>query len=157
VEIRVESETGGGRALVRLTVADTGHGVPPEIASKLFKPFSPGDPSYSRMQQGAGLGLAVAKRIVDLLQGQIGFESEPGHGAAFWFTLPVAKFAAVSGETASEGPAPSGLSILLFAPHAEEQITALLTPFGNDVRAARDVVDAIARASRQKFDAIIAD
>jgi signal transduction histidine kinase/HPt (histidine-containing phosphotransfer) domain-containing protein len=156
VEIRVESETSGGAPRVRLTVADTGQGVPPEIASKLFKPFSPGDPSYSRMQQGAGLGLAVAKRIVDLLHGEIGFESEPGSGAAFWFTLPVSHSKAASEERA-EGPAPSGLSLLVFAPQAEEQLTALLAPFGNAIHKARDAVDAISRASREHFDAIVVD
>ena len=158
VEIRVESETSGGTTRVRLTVADTGHGVPPEIASKLFKPFSPGDPSYSRMQQGAGLGLAVAKRIVDLLHGEIGFESEPGSGAAFWFTLPVSRDAQEPhAEEIAEAPAPAALSLLVFAPQAEEELGALLTPFGNAIHKARDAVDAISRASREHFDALIVD
>lgn len=158
VEIRVESETTGKTPLVRLTVADTGHGVPPEVAATLFKPFSPGDPSYSRMQQGAGLGLAVAKRIVDLLHGEIGFESEPGSGAAFWFTLPVsASQSGASEEAAPEASAPTGLSILVFAPQAQDQLEHLLAPFGNTLHAAKDVVEAISRASREHFDVIVAD
>ena len=111
------------------------------------------------MQQGAGLGLAVAKRIVDFLGGQIGYESEPGSGAAFWFTLPVSGAATDedSEERAGEGPAPSQLFVLVFAPQAEAQIRGLLEPFGNRVESARDVVDAIARAGREIFDAIIVD
>src|SRR4029077_2518539 len=90
VDIRVEKETQqDGHDFIRVSVADTGHGVPPEMTHRLFKPFSPGDTSYTRSQQGAGLGLSVAKRVVELAGGQIGFDSEPGAGAVFWFSLPV--------------------------------------------------------------------
>ena len=67
VEIRVERD--GRRTAVRFCVTDTGHGVPKEIAANLFKPFTPGDASYARQQQGAGLGLAVVKRIVEAAGG----------------------------------------------------------------------------------------
>ncbi len=158
VEIRVETESNGSDSRVRFTVADTGLGVPVEVAAQLFKPFSPGDPSYSRMQQGAGLGLAVAKRIVDSLNGEIGFESEPGSGSQFWFTLPVSRSpASALANLSSDSPAPTGLSLLLYIPQSQTQIGNLLAPFGNKVTAADDVVDAIARASRESYDAIIAD
>ncbi len=153
VEIRVEADA---NATVRFTIADTGLGVPNDVAARLFKPFSPGDPSYTRAQQGAGLGLAVAKRIVESLGGQIGFESEPGAGAAFWFTLPVSTAAA------NEKPvetmtvqAPTDLSLLVFAPDAHAEIASLLEPYGNDVYIAEDLVDAIACAGRGTYDAIV--
>ena len=72
---------------VRFSVTDTGDGVAPEMAHLLFKPFSPGDSSYARHEQGAGLGLAVAKRMIEQAGGSIGFSSQPGEGAQFLFTL----------------------------------------------------------------------
>jgi signal transduction histidine kinase/HPt (histidine-containing phosphotransfer) domain-containing protein len=156
VEIRVEREPNG---FVRFTVADTGLGVPKEVAGRLFQPFSPGDPSYTRAQQGAGLGLAVAKRIVESLGGEIGFESEPGAGAAFWFTLPELQggsgITAVPLAGAMAAPAPTDMSLLVFAPEANAAIAGLLEPFGNDVYIAEDLVDAIACAGRGTYDAII--
>ena len=67
--------------------------VDPALAGQLFKPFSMGDSSYTRKEQGAGLGLAVTKRIVEQAGGAIGFDSQPGEGAQFFFTLPVSGLA----------------------------------------------------------------
>ena len=67
---------------MRFSVTDTGLGVAPEVAQHLFKPFSPGDSSYARKQQGAGLGLAVAKRIIEQAGGSIGFEQQAGRRRA---------------------------------------------------------------------------
>src|SRR3954471_19746512 len=86
--------TEDGRA-VRFSVSDTGHGVAPELALRLFNPFSLGDASYSRKEQGAGLGLAVAKRVVEQAGGSIGYAGKPGEGAQFFFTLPVSGAAPV--------------------------------------------------------------
>ena len=96
VDIRLEV-TEDGQA-VRFLVTDTGHGVAPEIAHLLFKPFSTGDSSYARRQQGAGLGLAVAKRVIEQAGGSIGFSSEPGAGSQFVFTLPISGTAAGQAE-----------------------------------------------------------
>jgi signal transduction histidine kinase/HPt (histidine-containing phosphotransfer) domain-containing protein len=161
VEVRLEEiRDEAGERCVRFAVADTGLGVTPQVAHHLFDPFTPGDNSYARNQQGAGLGLAVAKRIVDQAGGRIGFESVPGEGALFFFTLPVSGLARarpdLSGET-SVAP-PSGLALLVHAsaPGVAAGIANLLEPFGNRVVAASGLADAIARAARERFDAIIA-
>ena len=161
VDIRLDGEQDdSGHHFVRFTISDTGLGVAPEVAGQLFKPFTPGDSSYARYQQGAGLGLAVAKRIVDQAGGRIGFESLPGQGALFFFTLPVSGVAGArpdfSGET-SVAP-PSGLTLLVHAgaPGVAAAVANLLEPFGNRIVAASGLADAIARAARDRFDTIIA-
>jgi signal transduction histidine kinase/HPt (histidine-containing phosphotransfer) domain-containing protein len=161
VEVRLEEiRDAAGERCVRFAVADTGQGVPPQVAPLLFDPFTPGDNSYTRRQQGAGLGLAVAKRIVDQAGGRIGFESVPGEGAIFFFTLPVSGIAGgrpdFSGETSAAPP--SGLTLLVHAgaPGVAAAIANLLEPFGNRVVTASGLADAIARAGRDRFDAIIA-
>ena len=161
IEVRLdEHHDSQGERFVRFTVSDTGLGVAPEVAHLLFHPFTPGDNSYARAQQGAGLGLAVAKRIVDQAGGVIGFESIYGEGAQFFFTLPVSGTAGLSargpGSEASITP-PSGLTLLLHAsvPGVAADLARLLEPFGNRVTIADGLADAAARAGRESHDAII--
>jgi len=161
VEIRlVEEIRDQGGSAVRFNVIDTGHGVPQEIADKLFKAFAPGDTSYTRPHQGAGLGLAVVKRVAEAAGGEAGFESAPGAGSTFWFTIPAAsntdaRTGAVAAIDAS--PAPTGLSLLVFVHDnpAERHLADLLEPFGNTLQCAEGVADAVARAARGRFDLII--
>ncbi len=157
VEIRVEAAEDGA---VRFCVSDTGQGVAPGMASHLFNPFSLGDTSYARKEQGAGLGLAVAKRVVEQAGGRIGFSSKPGEGAQFFFTLPVSGSAPVMSlrEPENRQPAPSGLCLLLFLNSREvaDGLTRLLEPFGNRLHVAETMAEAVERASKDRFDAIIA-
>jgi signal transduction histidine kinase/HPt (histidine-containing phosphotransfer) domain-containing protein len=162
VDIRLDAVTGkDGHAAVRFTVSDTGTGVTPDAAKALFSPFTPGDSSYARREQGAGLGLAVAKRIVEQAQGEIGFEDLGGEGSQFFLTLPVSGSMAGAADAGSagenqQGP-PSGLSLLVCvgAPGANAVIARLLEPFGNKLAIAENLADAIERGARQNFDAII--
>lgn len=77
-----------GEGKLRVTVADTGAGIPPEDLPHIFERFWRGEKSRSRAGGGTGLGLAIAKHIVELHGGTIGAESAPGEGAKLWFALP---------------------------------------------------------------------
>jgi signal transduction histidine kinase len=73
--------------VVRAEISDTGPGIPPAEQPKLFARFS--QLSKSSRLGGAGLGLSIAKALVEAHGGAIGVESHDGQGTTFWFTLPV--------------------------------------------------------------------
>lgn len=83
-QVLVEAREEGDRLVV--TVADDGPGVPEGEQDEIFNPLKRG--SAGLETDGAGMGLAISKRIVESHGGSIGVESEPGKGATFWFTLP---------------------------------------------------------------------
>lgn len=81
--------TGNSEQLLRFAVTDTGSGIAPEQQVKIFEPFIQADNSSCRRFGGIGLGLSICKDLVELMQGRIGCQSEPGAGTTFWFEIPV--------------------------------------------------------------------
>jgi len=93
-------------ALLRLEVRDTGIGIPPEVAKRLFTAFEQADNSMSRQYGGTGLGLAITKKLAQAMGGAVGVDSIEGVGSCFWLTArlrKVAPQAAVPPVAATEG------------------------------------------------------
>jgi signal transduction histidine kinase/CheY-like chemotaxis protein len=89
-------ESSENRALLKISVEDTGPGIAPERKSEVFDKFRQLDGSSTRRHTGTGLGLSITRELVQLMDGRIEVDSVPGQGSTFWFTLPVALDQAVT-------------------------------------------------------------
>jgi PAS domain S-box-containing protein len=90
--VRVWGERRG--QAVRINVQDQGPGIPADFRERIFEKFSQADASTTREKGGTGLGLHIARRFVEHMQGRIGYESELGRGSTFWIELPITQGAA---------------------------------------------------------------
>lgn len=143
------------RPLLRVTVRDTGPGIPAAKQADIFAPFKQGETDVNRPSPGLGLGLSVAKETVGALGGAIALESAPGEGAAFSFTVPVALAAAPA-----SGVVASGQAHALLAednPTSRIVLSAMLSSLGFDVMSVETGAEALAAAARNDFELIVMD
>jgi hypothetical protein len=106
-------DEGAGHVTVRMSVTDTGIGIPPELQANLFQWFSQAQGNGPRRAVGTGLGLAICRRLAELMEGRIGVESTPGRGSTFWVELPLEKPAQPRLATADLEPSYPGLYVLV--------------------------------------------
>ncbi len=89
VVVRVMLDGDDEEELVTFSVRDTGIGLDPLLGDRLFEPFTQGESDTTRRYGGTGLGLSISKKLVKGMQGGMGFDSTPGKGSTFWFSLPL--------------------------------------------------------------------
>ncbi|WP_053225689.1 hybrid sensor histidine kinase/response regulator [Solirubrobacter soli] len=146
---------------LRFEVRDTGIGVDPERVERLFDSFAQADSSTTRRYGGTGLGLAISRQLAEMMGGEIGATSEPGHGSTFWFTvdLPVAE-----ARPPSFPPELAGLDVLVIDDNAtnREILERRLASWRMRCETATDGVNGLQRvrereAAGRPFDLILLD
>ncbi|MFO7978870.1 MAG: ATP-binding protein, partial [Bacteroidales bacterium] len=157
----------GNHLQIKISVTDTGIGIPEEMQDKLFVPFSQIDNKDARNYEGTGLGLSICKELATLLGGEIGFESEHHKGSTFWFTFPaqvsepVQNLPNTSQEDEPEDEAKSNGSLrILFADDKvvnQKVVSLMLQSIGHDVSLASNGQEALNAFKPGKFDLILMD
>jgi PAS domain S-box-containing protein len=95
LDIDLLSRLRPGQERLLITVSDTGIGIPDKDIPKIFEPFTQVEGTYTKSHGGAGLGLNIVKRLVRLMKGSLSIESEEGKGTTVYFSVPLARPAAV--------------------------------------------------------------
>ncbi|HEY9235032.1 MULTISPECIES: hybrid sensor histidine kinase/response regulator [Phenylobacterium] len=159
VSLEAQAIAQGDHMALRFRVSDTGVGLTPDRAARLFKRFSQGDASVSRTHGGTGLGLAICKGLVELMGGHIAVEPPSGAGAVFGIEIP-APVADAQTQAAPESPVqPLAAKVLLVDDHpANRELAAtVLDILGCEVTLAEDGEEAVTAAASRAFDLILMD
>jgi|AntAceMinimDraft_5_1070358.scaffolds.fasta_scaffold02221_2 CheY-like chemotaxis protein len=154
VRIELESET-AMHQVIKVSVRDTGIGIPQEAQAKLFTRFSQVDSSTTRNYGGTGLGLAISKQLVELMSGTIGVTSASGAGSTFWFSVVLEKAESLSEE---KRRLPSESCPILVVSHNTSACNVLagyLETWGADVSTAVDENEAQIYLSARSVDTVI--
>ncbi len=161
VRVALRAQSGA----IVLSVADSGIGISEEQQARLFEPFMQADSTITRRFGGTGLGLALCRRLVDLMGGTIALHSTPGQGSEFVVTLPFAVTDVAPEATVDPAQAPSADSLpanvrVLAADDQaanRELIRMQLEALGYRVDMAEDGNDALQRFNAQPYDLVLTD
>ncbi len=164
---RLDAEA-GDHVVVRFEVADTGIGIAPDVLPRLFSVFEQADNSMTRIYGGAGLGLAITRKLAELMGGAVGVTSTPGVGSTVWFTARLRKAepaAEAEPVAAAESPEEAlqrqfrDRRILLVDddPDNREITRLLLRSVWPKIDTAADGVEAVEMAGRNTYDLVLMD
>ncbi len=153
----------GDTIRVRFAVRDTGIGLTPEQRERLFKSFQQADTSTSRKYGGTGLGLAIAKQLAELMNGEVGVDSEYGKGSTFWFTAKFKRSTVVERQLLPE-PDLRGLRILVvddndLARTVLEDLLVSMTFHVEQAPSGKQAIAKVRNAAQQNnpFDVVLLD
>ena len=143
--------------VLRFEVIDTGIGIAPEVCKKLFSSFTQADNTTSRKYGGTGLGLSISKKLVELMNGEIGVESKEGKGSTFWFEIPTEEIS--TDEARVELPDLEGISVLSVEDHPQgaKEILTSLRAMGAEVEQCGSCAEGMALALQRRFDVAVID
>lgn len=130
----------------RFEIMDTGIGVPPHIQKRILDSFFQADDSTTRKYGGAGLGLAICRKLVAFMGGEMGVSSEPGKGSTFWFTIRLARQPGPPKGASQPSQALSGLQLLIVDDNktTQEVLQKQVTVWGMHVSSAENALEALA-------------
>jgi PAS domain S-box-containing protein len=145
-------------------VADTGIGIPDEKIEVIDEAFTQVEGSYTRKQQGAGLGLTIAKELISLMEGTLAFDSEENQGTTVYLMLPLALPGSAKSEATTTATSPGAkgstpLRILLAEDDSANRfgIQRLLEKLGHKVVAVTNGLEAVAAMDAGVFDCVLMD
>jgi two-component system, sensor histidine kinase len=156
-EVRVRVAPLADREGLSFTVSDTGIGIAAEALPRLFGKFVQGEAGATRRFGGAGLGLAICRRLVDLMGGDIAVESAPGQGSSFRVDLPLARAELAPDASREADPAP--LRVLVAEDNATNQqvVRTVLNALGVDPVIVADGRAAVEAWRGGAFDLVLMD
>jgi PAS domain S-box-containing protein len=165
VDIRVHvGEQKEDRTVLRFEVDDTGIGISPEAHERIFQPFTQEDGSTTRRFGGTGLGLTISRRLVELMGGSIGVNSQPGKGATFWFEIPFENARGMSEHGPDAPSALAGLRVLIVDSETAnaDQLSAQMESLQIQPQRADNALAAVtmireAHAERRPYGAVVLD
>ena len=169
VHVHVKNGGGGqGQATLRIEVRDSGIGIAPDKQEQIFEPFVQADGSNTRKYGGNGLGLAICRKLVELMDGEIGLESVVGQGSTFWFTVTLKKLAGddIKRQAVPRSAAPcvavptlNGLPLLLAEddPVSQKLMRAFLVKLGYRVDIAAHGHEALTALQEKDYALLLLD
>jgi PAS domain S-box-containing protein len=167
ISLSVSSKTlEGNKRQIHFSVKDTGIGIPQDKMSQIFEPFTRLERTISCQRDGAGLGLAISKRLVELMGGEIWAESVPGKGTTFHFTIPAETIPGrnLSGEKSKTSSVqilselkPLRILVADDNPSNQRVLVEMLKRLGNRADAVADGKEVLQALERQHYDLVLMD
>ena len=164
IDVSLRSDTTASGSLLRFEVRDTGIGISADDLPHVFESFAQADPSMTRPYGGTGLGLSIAKSLTELMDGEIGVDSELGRGSAFWFTVPVRLGPDAAGDSTDAGSPPvhetrrTGRVLLVEDNRVNQTVTcAMLSKLQCVVDVAENGAQAVAAFESRNYDVVLMD